>query len=443
MQSVPMLCRGKGGCFLRGLLETPVATTGASLPVFTVRPAVVSPGGDEGDAEHNVESITAVDLLGLGGTSTVFGANVRGMRCAVKLPLCGRSAQAALAIERSALTRLAARRVSGVPRIVCEVTDDSALISGPVGQPIAVSEFDVLAALSAHRSGRPNSLLPSLINASFCRRVLLVLRDVHAAGVIQGDLRLSNLVSDRNQSAACAGGAAAEASDPITSPALSIIDFGNAFIAKKSKATQQLRFKRVCPELWISLPYAHPDVLRAYASGYNYRPAPHHDLFMFAASLHRLLVPWAPCREVNSIADAEALATYWEILMAPVMPLPNSGPWPSASGTAARLFSSMAPAPEISPAEAPVSDASASGVKRNRVDNASAVTVASPPDCPGALLEGAAIAVASDSACASTATQTIVSPWGRLFIAAAEYNLPAFEVAAGYALRSIVPDWPW
>ena len=52
MQSVPMLCAGEGGCFLRGLLETPVATTGASLPVFAVRPVVVSPGGKEGDAER-------------------------------------------------------------------------------------------------------------------------------------------------------------------------------------------------------------------------------------------------------------------------------------------------------------------------------------------------------------------------------------------------------
>lgn len=440
-----MLCAGEGGCFLCGLLETPVATTGASLPVFAVRPVVVSPGGKEGDAEHDVESITADDVLGLGGTSTVFGATVHGMRCAVKLPLCGRPAEAALAIERTALTRLAARGVSGVPRIVCEVTDDSALISGPVGQPIAVSDFDVLASLSAHRSGRLNSLLPTLVNASFCRRILLVLRDVHAAGVIQGDLRLSNLVSDPNRSAAGAGGAAAEASDPIASPALSIIDFGSAFIAKKSKAKKQYRFKRVCPELWISLPYAHPDVLRAYALGKSYRPAPHHDLFMFAASLHRLLVPWVPCREVNSIADAEALATYWEILMAPVMPLPDSGPWPSASGTATSCISSMidAPAPEISYAEASVSDASASGVKRKRVDNASTVTVASPPDCPGTLLEGAASAVASDSAGTATVSQTIVSPWGRLFIAAAKYDLPAFEVAAGSALRSVVPDWPW
>ena len=162
---------------------------------------------------------------------------------------------------------------------------------------------------------------------------------------------------------------------------------------------------------------------------------------MFAASLHRLLVPWAPCREVNSIADAEALATYWEILMAPVMPLPDSGPWPLASGTTSSMID--APAPEISHAEAPVSDASAGGVKRKRVDNAFAVTVASPPDCPGTLLEGAASAFASDSAGAATVSQTSVSPWGRLFIAAAKYDLPAFEVAAGSALRSVVPDWPW
>jgi hypothetical protein len=171
---------------------------------------------------------------------------------------------------------------------------------------------------------------------------------MHNAGVMQGDMRLSNLVADvadpvvdeadpvaASSVAASSVSSPEAASDTASAPVaampseagpdavlarrLTIIDFGSAFIAKIDPDANAPRpFKRVKPAVWISLPYAHPDVLKAFATMTKYRPEPSHDLFMFAASLHRLLVPWAPYRKVDSAVDATALVRYWDLLMAPV-----------------------------------------------------------------------------------------------------------------------------
>lgn len=447
-----MLCSGTGGRFLRGLLETPIGNTGYSLPVVSVRSPVVDSAAGADDCEAEATTTIAIDgVLGLGGTATVFRGSVNGQRCAVKIPDFAAVADSAVAVERAALARLAACGVRGVPHIVCDAIDERVLITGPVGRPIAGCAFDVHTALHAHRSisGRRSSTLPRLIDSSLCHCIVAALREMHAAGVIQGDMRLSNLVSviespalsgdphGRSATITSYGdtGPAVAAADPVAV----IIDFGSAFIANKSRATQMWRFKRVRPAVWISLPYAHPDVLRAFASNTHYRPAPCHDLFMLAASLHRLLVPWAPCSEVKNEADAENLAQYWELLMAPF----QLAQQPRAA--VRRGYDELANS-------ATENAAVSTTHKRRRLDLASAPAAAESSPSPVADAGGASSEAAenlvgsasqSSSALSSQLGPEAVSPWGVLFDAAAAYDLPAFEVAMMNAVRSVVPDWPW
>ena len=431
LQSFPMLCSGDGGHFLRGLLEADLSITGPQFPDMRVSLAEI-------ESSLHLEAV-----LGLGATSTVFQATLNGQRCAVKLPLTHDGAQVHAPVERSALKRMEARNVLGVPRIVCDAVDGGVLVTAPVGRPIAMSDFEVLVALEAHRQAGAVLLAgshPKLVDANYCRLVLSTLRDMHLAGVIQGDMRLSNLVADvadpvvdvsleadpdaASSVAASSVSGPEVASDAASAPVaampseagpgavlarrLTIIDFGSAFIAKMNPDADAPRpFKRVKPALWISLPYAHPDVLKAFATMSKYRPEPSHDLFMFAASLHRLLVPWAPYRKVDSAADATALARYWDLLMAPVTRV-----CPDARVCGSNVADGSA-------------DASA-GVKRRR--------------------ESEAIASSSSATAAGSAqeeTAATYSPWGLLFRAAFVYDLPAFESAAGFAVRSVVPDWPW
>ena len=401
LQSIPMLCAHGGGMFLRGLLEAEISITGAMLPVLRV-PSHVS-ASDFVDVQLD-------SILGLGATSTVFQASVQGQRCAVKIPLSNNGREDL--IERAALRRLAQCDVDGVPRIACDTIDVRILVTFPVGRPIAVSGFDVCAALREHRLGNGASAkitLPRLVDASYCRRVLLTLRAVHAAGVIHGDMRLSNLVSEATDVHPAVASSSAAQSHSAT-----IVDFGSAFVTKRVRGSDMHRFKRVCPASWISLPYAHPDVLRAFVSNTSYRPSHSHDLFMFAASLYRLLVPWAPCKEVKNDADANELICYWKLLMAPVIPVLPESPWPQAEASDS--------AGSIDGANIAGERATtAAGHKRKR---------SSESDAENAITPRAPAAAA-------------VSPWGLLFNAANAYDLPSFEVAAGNAVRSIVPDWPW
>lgn len=453
-QSVPMLCSGTGGRFLRGLLETPIGNTGYSLPVVSVRSPVVDPAAGADDCEAEATMIAIDGVLGLGGTATVFGGSVVGQRCAVKIPDFAAVADSAVAVERAALARLAVYGVRGVPHIVCDAIDESVLITGPVGSPIASCAFDVHIALHAHRniSGRRSATLPRLIDSSLCHCIVATLRDMHAAGVIQGDMRLSNLVSviegpaprgdPHGRSAAITTFGGAGPAVAVAAHAAVIIDFGSAFIAKKLRATQMWRFKRVRPAVWISLPYAHPDVLRAYASNTHYRPAPCHDLFMLAASLHRLLVPWAPCSEVKNEADAEYLVQYWELLMAPF----HQAQQPRAAVD--RGYDELV-------TSATENAAVSTMHKRRRLDPASALTASAAESIPspvagagGASCEAAAeisvgLASQRSSSLSSQLVPGAVSPWGVLFDAADAYDLPFFEVAMMNAVRSVVPDWPW
>lgn len=444
-----MLCAGEGGCYLRGLLETPLENTGFTLPSKLVRMPVAASLAATDEVEY-VETLVSVNgVLGLGGTSTVFSAIVGGQPCAIKIPLSADATGVLVKLERAALKRLAAASVHGVPHIVCDAVDEGVIITAPVGRPIAVSSLNVHSALNAHRSGTGGlgTTLPRLVDSSLCRSILMTLRDMHVAGVIQGDMRLSNIVaavgdpragvqrslSAAPPSASASSGGSASSVHPASRSAV-VIDFGSAFISKRSPSTKQWRFRRVLPAKWISLPYAHPDVLRAFATNRRYRPAPCHDLFMFGASLHRLLVPWAPCWEVNTTADAENLARYWELLMAPAMPVATS-----ATGLGGDEVALSVSAFEDAPA--------VSGHKKRRLDVPTAAGGGSSGRAASARSGTALEATddADDSSITSAGSPRLgtVSPWGILFTAAVTYDLVAFEVAAGNAVRSVVPDWPW
>ena len=191
----------------------------------------------------------------------------------------------------------------------------------------------------------------------------------------------------------------------------------------------ELSFKRVIPAKWISLPYAHPDVLRAFVTNESYRPAPCHDLFMFAASLHRLLVPWAPCCEVNTTVDAENLARYWELIMSPAIPIEASAD-ADLGGDEDTSFASSS-----------VDASAVAGYKKRRLDAPAVQAAASA--APQAADDTGSVSEDSSTHLSSPARLGTVSPWGVLFNAAAAYDLVAFEASAGNAVRSVVPDWPW
>jgi len=72
------------------------------------------------------------------------------------------------------------------------------------------------------------------------------------------------------------------------------------------------------PDVWISLPYAPPLQLEAFALASRYTPEPWHDLFMLATSLYRLFVAWAPT--VEDASEALTLAAFWIKLMTPLDP---------------------------------------------------------------------------------------------------------------------------
>jgi hypothetical protein len=158
---------------------------------------------------------------------------------------------------------------------------------------------------------------------------------------------------------------------------------------------------------------------------------------MFGASLHRLLVPWAPCWEVNTSADAENLARYWELLMAPAMRVATSadaGPGGDEVALSASAF---------------VDAAAVSGHKKRRLDAPPRPGAGGGSSGPPASPSSGTVLEAADDADDSSITSAVsprlgtVSPWGILFTAAVTYDLLAFEVAAGNAVRSVVPDWPW
>lgn len=354
LQTVPLLCAGIGGRMLRGLLEADIDVLGGGFPLVSIcgRPTPCK----------------LEDVLGLGGTSTVFRSQISGTLVAVKVLVSGRWAQESLATERQALLRLSDRGVQGVPRIAADVVEGQyALVTCPVGTPMAATVVDVHSALTEFRKEGSCSSM-HVLNAHFLRDILGAMRQCHSAGVIHGDPRLSNVVIVES----------------LTSSSAVLIDFGSAFVAPRCADTAQPSFPPREPSVWVSLPYAPPVQLEAYAGSSSFTPEPWHDLFMLATSMYRLFVPWAPT--ADDPRHALALATFWESLMAPLQ---------------------------------------ASDIERG---------ASAEPRAP------ATCAVQCE--CVPCATYRY-SPWGSLLRAAAEYDFDKFEVAAKVAVLSSVPDWPW
>lgn len=300
-QSVCLSCKGVGDLMLRGLLETPVNDLGGGFPIVTL-----------------MDSRTPVHLdgvLGHGGSSIVYRAVIGDVISAVKIITNGTLA----ATETDALIRLNAGFAVGVPRIVCKVDEANVIVTSPVGCALAATTFDVDTALSVYRAGHaafPENQ-PRLLNRRLLRDALAALQSMHCCGVIHGDPRISNfIVVDAATKLPYAGGSRSVLSPVSTrSRECVVIDFGCAILGERDELAAAWKFTHRNPAVWVSLAYAPPEQLRAYASNEEYQPQPWHDLFMFAASLYRLLGHNAP--QVRSQKDAIALAEYWESLMRP------------------------------------------------------------------------------------------------------------------------------
>jgi len=134
------------------------------------------------------------DVLGLGGTSTVFRSMVGGTPVAVKVLANGQHASESLRTEEQALRQLSESHCTNVPHIAFVAAGGQpVLITQPVGVPLALTNNDVDAALEAYRSGSGGCNL-KLLNAKFLGDVLQAMTQCHDAGVIHGDPRLSNIV---------------------------------------------------------------------------------------------------------------------------------------------------------------------------------------------------------------------------------------------------------
>ena len=337
---------------LRGLLEADIDVLGGGFPSVSIC-GLPTPCKLE-------------DVLGLGGTSTVFRSQISVFLVAVKILVNGRWARESLATERQALLRLSERGVRGVPRIAADVVEgQSALITYPVGTPMAATVVDVHSALAEFREAGSCSSM-HVLNAHLLQDMLDAMRQCHSAGVIHGDPRLSNVVIVES----------------LTSPSAVLIDFGSAFVAPQCADTTQPSFPPRDPSVWVSLPYAPPVQLLAYARSSSFTPEPWHDLFMLATSMYRLFVPWAPT--ADDPRHALALAAFWESLMAPLQASDSGG------GAVSQALATSAVQLECVP-------------------------------------------------CATYG----YSPWGSLLRAAAAYDFTKFEDAAKVAVLSSVPDWPW
>ena len=365
LQTVPLPCVGIGGRVLRGLLETDIDLLGGGFPFVAIRGS----------------PCRLDDVLGLGGTSTVFRASLEGSPVAVKVLLNARWARESFISEQQALKRLTYHGVQGVPRIAIDVDDgQSVLVTFPVGTPLVATSDSVHEALRAWRDTGSCGNAPILC-AGLLRGVLDAMKQCHAAGVIHGDPRLSNIVVVESLAQA---------------PSAVLIDFGSAILAPlpAAGAARSPTFLPRSPDVWVSLPYAPPAQLEAFSRSSWYTPEPWHDLFMLATSLYRLFVPWAPSADDARLALT--LAMYWEKLMAPVIaPRPTGDSLGTAGGGAAA---------------ADISDAGGAGLPDSK--NAGRLT-------------------------------PIRSPWGALLYAATAYDVAGFENAARVAVLSSVPDWPW
>lgn len=271
-------------------------------------------------------SQTAVHLdgvLGHGGSSIVYRARIGDAISAVKIITNVTFA----ATETEALQRLGAASVVGVPRIVCKVSESNVIVTSPVGCALAATSFDVEVLLTMHRAGQfPPANQPRLINTQIVQEALAILQSLHGYGVIHGDPRISNfIVVDEaiESSVSCAPSAKCVA-----------IDFGCSILGTFDHSAALWRYSPRNPFVWVSLPYAPPVQLRAYASNTEYEPKPWHDLFMLAASLYRLLGHSAP--QARDQREALVLAKYWELLMHPAADHASAGG--PAADVPGRLF---------------------------------------------------------------------------------------------------------
>lgn len=127
-----------------------------------------------------------------------------------------RWAHESLLAEQQALRRLTHHGVRGVPRIAIDVEDgQSVLVTFPVGTPLVASSDSVHEALGTWRDTKLCGDAP-LLCAGLLRGVLDAMKQCHAAGVIHGDPRLSNIVVVKSLAQA---------------PSAVLIDFGSAILA--------------------------------------------------------------------------------------------------------------------------------------------------------------------------------------------------------------------
>ena len=298
-QSISLPCAGVGDPMLRGLLETPISALGGGFPVVTMK--------DTGTI------LNLSGVLGYGGSSVVYSAMVGGVCAAVKVISNGTFA----GTEIEALKRLITGCVTGTPRIVCHVSEDNVIVTCPVGRALATTKEDVDIALTMYRAGLLSAATPSqLLNPRLLRDALTVLLSMHRCGVIHGDPRLSNFIvveaTFKSKSTVVSYEVAAASTPPNSCMA---IDFGCAILGQRFSSGTAWTYLLRHPVVWVSLPYAPPEQLRAFANNVEYEPKPWHDLFMLAASLYRLLGYNAP--QAHDQAEALALANYWELLMNP------------------------------------------------------------------------------------------------------------------------------
>ena len=282
---------------LRGLLETPISDLGGGFPKVTMK--------------DSRTLVRLVGVLGHGGSSIVYRAVIDDAICAVKIITNGTHA----ATEKDALLRLSAGCVVGVPRIACEVIEDNVIVTSPVGLTLAATLSDVDTALGIYRAGHiPPENQPRLLSKRLLHDALVVLQSMHCCGVIHGDPRLSNFIVVDEAILSQSASASSASSGPCEK--CMAIDFGCAILGHRDDhRAATWKYTPRNPVVWVSLPYAPPEQLRAYAANEEYQPQPWHDLFMFAASLYRLLGHNAPL--VQSQTDAQVLAKYWESLMCP------------------------------------------------------------------------------------------------------------------------------
>lgn len=284
---------------LRGLLETPISNLGGGFPVVTTLASGTS--------------VRLDSVLGHGGSSTVYRAVIGGIISAVKIITNGTFA----ATESAALQRLGAAGVAGVPRIVCDISEKNIIATSPVGCAFAATSLDVEVVMTAHRAGLlPSANQPRLFNQRFLHDALVVLQSLHRYGVIHGDPRITNfiIVDEVFESPAAALSVSSSASlHADVRETCVAIDFGCAILGNYDNAGALWTYTPRNPAVWVSLPYAPPEQLRAFANNTEYQPKPCHDLFMLAASLYRLLGHNAP--QARDQDEALVLANYWEQLM--------------------------------------------------------------------------------------------------------------------------------